>query len=336
VSDEFGIQYPQARADLKLLEELYGLHTYRRGRTKVWKMPGVDSQRAVVGTAAALELGAIALDVFRNTPYGQYIDDLAQEWKQRAGAPHDERFRRLSLALVLRRTWAPTDRRTLLEVLETLLDCITLKKGVVIDYERSDDEIRRYELIPRRLIWYQGRLWLQAIDGDDEKLFDVAGILTANGRKRKALVADRVRPALKAWKKEQEERPDNEAVAARRQELREAFGAEVDGLFEYGERAEEDAYFAQAFGIFARNFPVEKVSLRVTGPWAKYLRRYRLHESQQNQEIDGGLRVRFKLGLCPEFRSFILGMIPDVVVEEPTSFAEELRRRAGEFAQRTE
>ena len=67
VSQEYDIQYPQARADLKLLEELYDLGTRRDGRTKVWYMPGKDTREAVVSVAAALELGAVALDLFKDT-----------------------------------------------------------------------------------------------------------------------------------------------------------------------------------------------------------------------------------------------------------------------------
>jgi Mor family transcriptional regulator len=39
VSEEYGIQYQQARADLKFLENIYNLATHREGKTKFWSLP---------------------------------------------------------------------------------------------------------------------------------------------------------------------------------------------------------------------------------------------------------------------------------------------------------
>jgi hypothetical protein len=85
-----------------------------------------------------------------------------------------------------------------------------------------------------------------------------------------------------------------------------------------------EKYFENAFGIYAQNYPVADVHLEVRGSWANYLRRYRIHPSQQIEEGDDGLHVHLRLGLCPEFRTFVLGMIPDIRVHAPIEFVEEL------------
>lgn len=327
VSDEFGIQYPQARADLKLLEELYELNTYRRGRTKVWEMPDVNSNEAVVGIAAALELGGVALDIFKDTPYGEYIDKVADEYRRRVGSPYNQHLQRLSSALVLRQTWLPTEPEKMIAALEQILDCIALRRGVRIKYERADGEQGNYLLIPRRLIWYQGRLWLQGIHEGIQKLFDVAGVQKATYVQREALIDIFFKERLKAelTLEDAAEEGDEVNEEERRQALRAEIAKEVGELFEYGSREEEDAYFGDAFGIFASNFEPQTVKILVKGTWANYLRRYRLHPSQQNKEVEQGLQVAFRIGICPEFRSFLQSMIPNVEILAPQELRESLQ-----------
>src|SRR5690606_28696061 len=140
-------------------------------------------------------------------------------------------------------------------------------------------ETGRYELLPRRLVWYQGRLWLHADDAGTLKLFDMAGI--KNIERAERLAADG---------------KDGAAPPPKPDEVKD--------------------YFADAFGIYAGGgFPVRQVRLRVRGPWVTYFRRYRVHPSQKVTERDGVLHVQLKLGICPEFKSFVLGMIPHVEIE---------------------
>lgn len=292
VIDTFGIQYPQAREDLKLLEELYDLSTHRDGRVKVWTWSGFDPDYVSVATAAALELGGIAMDLFRETPYVDEIDRLAEHCKRRVGQRQQPRLERVSEALHLRRNWLPVAGDHVSEVLEEVLDAIFLDHGIAIVYERSDGEVGHYILGPTRLVWYQGRLWLLALHDDEAKLFDLAGVESL----------ERV-----------PKRDDSEAPG-------------LDAL----PRPEE--YFANAFGIYAQGFPVRHVRLEVDGPWATYLRRYRLHPSQQNTDNGAGVVVDLELGLCPEFKSFVLGMVPHVRVLAPSELDRELRERVERWA----
>ena len=352
VSDEFGIQYPQARADLKLLEELYELDTYRNGRIKVWEMSGAGDKVAHVGMVAALELGGVALDIFRHTPYGESIDALRERQSQEVRKAAREKLRRLSMALVMRRTWLPVKPERILETLEVFLDSILLQHVVAVTYERSDAKIGEYLVIPRRLIWYQGRLWLQAIHDEQTKLFDVAGVLRARRSSMEGLVTTMVERRLEdgayehlpeepllvgagddmleeggETEGEQAEATEQSELSSRREQALQDVTAQIEQWFAYGSRAEEDAYFQSAFGIYADNYEPQKVELVVKDSWANYLRRYRLHSSQKNRELPEGLHVQFQVGLCPEFRSFLLGMIPDVEIIAPESLAESLEHR---------
>lgn len=310
VCDVFKIQYPQAREDLKLLEELYDLSTHRDGRTKMWSWSGPERAIKTVAAAAALELGAIALDMFRDTPYGEEIDKISRECRRGLNKEHDKRVERLSSALHLRRTWLPTDADGMLESIEEVLDAIYLDRLVHIDYERADGGIRSYELIPHRLIWYGGRLWLQASDQGKFKLFDVAGIQKIRGGAKRLSSCDGLTSGELKGKTGGNGKDEPN-------------GHDVDfGLIPVEE------YFVNAFGIFTENYPVATVRLSMSGSWATYFRRYRIHPSQQNHEKNDGLHVQLTLGICPEFKSFLMGMIPHVQILEPRELKYELRERA--------
>lgn len=288
ICDEFGIQYPQARADLKLLEELYGLSTYRDGRTKVWKWSTI-SPHITFATAAALEFGGIALDIFQGTPYGEEIDRIAAYCRERVGRGQTTRLDRLSTALHLRRTWLPADPEKVVDHIEYILDAFQLGKPIEFVYERNTDaKVQTYKAYPRNLIWYNGRLWLLAHHEQQDKTFDIAAI----GRMRI---------------------------------LRKEESVDLDEM-------DPEEHFKNAFGIFAGSYEPQPVLLEVSGPWANYLRRYRLHPSQEIKDLgNGSLRVGFKMGVCPEFKTFIVSMIPHVRVILPETLREELYTRAQEW-----
>jgi predicted DNA-binding transcriptional regulator YafY len=288
VIDNFDIKYPQAREDLKLLEELYGLSTHRDGRVKVWTWAGFDPDYVSVATAAALELGSIALDLFRETPYRSEIERLAEHCRNRVGEKQRTRLDRVSNALHLRRTWLPVDEEAMAESIESILDAVFKGRRLAMVYQRADGEVRHYVVTPRKMVWYEGRLWLLSRHEEQMKLFDVAGIESLE--EVPAPVHDGPGPL--------EDAP-----------------ADDDEL---------EAYFANAFGIYAQNYPVADIHLKVSGSWANYLRRYRVHPSQRVEEGPNSLNVHFRMGLCPEFKSFVLGMIPSVKVCTPAELAEEL------------
>ncbi len=294
ICDEFDIQYPQARADLKLLEELYDLHTYRDGRTKVWKWSKVSSH-ITFATAAALEFGGIALDIFQGTPYGEEIDRIAAYCRERVGRSQSPRLDRLSTALHLRRSWLPAEPEQLVDHIESVLDAFQFGKPIEFVYERNaDGKVQTYKAYPRNLIWYNGRLWLLAQHDGQDKTFDVAAITR-----------------IKILRKEDPvELPVMDA----------------------------EEHFKDSFGIFGgEGFDKSPVLLEVSGSWANYLRRYKLHPSQEVETLkDGKLRVKYEIAVCPEFKSFLVSMIPNVKVILPETLRDELYERAEVWTDRRE
>ena len=317
IVEAFGIQYPQARADLKLLEELYGLSTHRDGRVKVWTWSGLDSDYIDVATVASLELGAIALDIFKDTPYGNEIQRLAGYCRKRVPEGHQPRLERLSEALHLRRNWLPVESEAILEQLEAILNALYVDEArwLLGEYERADGETGEYLVLPRRLVWYQGRLWLLALEGEDLKLFDVAGFVSL----------ERYR-ASEHGVSHLEGTAEGDKPLGAPTHPAELEGGELDAfLAELDDDPEE--FFDEAFGIYAGSYPVESIHLEVRGHWRNYLRRYRIHGSQTNEPNEESLHVYLEMGICPEFKSFVLGMVPDVRVHQPDSLREELAER---------
>ena len=154
-----------------------------------------------------------------------------------------------------------------------------------MQYRRADGQVGHYVVFPQRLVWYKDRLWLLASHEDETKLFDAAGIQTLE-------VADG---------------SDDEGNS----------GAVT-------EPDDPEEFFQPAFGIYATNYPATDIHLEVENAWATYLRRYRVHPSQENRDDGESLHVHLHMGVCPEFRSFVLGMLPDVTVHEPSSLRDEL------------
>lgn len=318
VIDEFGIQYPQARADLKLLEELYGLATHRDGRVKVWTWSGIDPDYIDLATAASLELGAIAVDLFKGTPYGQEIESFAEQSREHLSDKLRGRVERLSKALHLRRTWLPTDEERVVDHIETIVDSLFVDdpRWLLGEYVKSGGTTKPYLLLPRRLIWYQGRLWTLALHGEDLKLFDVAGFRSL----------ERYRPAEADLSGDEQRQAEGRAEGDRLPPIQRG----PEELEAFLESLDDDPaeFFEDSFGIFAGDhFDHRQVHLEVDGPWVSYLNRYRLHPSQENEMNDGSLHVRFDLAVCPEFESFVMGMIPHVTIHAPDQLQERLEQR---------
>jgi hypothetical protein len=338
VSDEFNIEYAQARADLKLLEDEYGLETDRDGRIKVWKWEDFDPECADVATAASLELGAIAIDLFRETPYGQAIDNLVDYCRNRLPDTQQDDVARLSDSLHLRRTWLPAQRDDIYTCIECVLDALN-KHWLVGRYQAADGELGDYVIFPRKLIWYQGRLWLLGRHEDELKLFDLAGFqeLSVDFGTQDSPIE-----CLRSFLKDHGaiesvdddvtlESDDAIDAAVERRWSPDSPSAVTDG--DASLDADPSSYFEDAYGIYAQNYPTEEIHLEVSGSWRSYFERYRMHPSQEITEADDGesLHVEFRMHVCPEFKSFVMGMAPDVTVHGPDELRQELRERVQDW-----
>jgi predicted DNA-binding transcriptional regulator YafY len=323
VQEDYGVQYQQARAYLKLLEELHGLVTSRDGRQKVWAFSEkLDSPNITLVTAAALEYGGVAMDLFEDTPYEDELDDVIDYARSRVPDRQQDRYERLSKVLHHRRTWLPRHRKEVGEHLETLLDSVCYDDPFSFEYRRSDGEVQSYVAKPGRIIWYHGRLWMLATDFEETKLFDIAGISESHRGVDETLLKNTLSRPEQNGGDSTDETEGQKDVEQHAEEL--AFGHDLDNPSEF---------FSEAYGIFAENYPVQDVHLEVFGSWKTYLDRYRIHSSQENEvdEENDSLHVRFEIGLCPEFKSFILGMIPQVEIHEPKSLKQDLKDRAASW-----
>lgn len=95
---------------------------------------------------------------------------------------------------------------------------------------------------------------------------------------------------------------------------------------------ETEAYFTHAFGRYT-DFPAQHVTLRLRGTAARQVRRRRFHASQAIEDDDGdALTVRFRVGVCPEFTSWLLGLAPELEVMGPPKLRDDLRTRHAEGA----
>lgn len=96
---------------------------------------------------------------------------------------------------------------------------------------------------------------------------------------------------------------------------------------------EPQLFWRDAFGLYAGEDMVpEWVHLRVRGTHAQELRFRRVHFSQMAETSeDGWLDVRMRVAICEEFKSFVMGMVPNVRIVEPQSLREEIAKRMSQW-----
>lgn len=93
-----------------------------------------------------------------------------------------------------------------------------------------------------------------------------------------------------------------------------------------------ETYFAHAFGRYTDFEPVD-VELRLRGVAARQVRRRAVHPSQTVESDDGdAMTARFRVGICPEFEAWLLGMAGEVEVVEPQELRHKLHNRHAEAA----
>jgi hypothetical protein len=121
----------------------------------------------------------------------------------------------------------------------------------------------------------------------------------------------------------------------------------LDETFTYPERTayDPDQMLRDSFGIFiGSGYPVESVRVRLSARWASFARSHRWHPSQQTVPRSttdgdaGGVELHFRLRICPEFESWVLGLGEDAEVLAPESLrnkiAQRIRRAASIYDRR--
>jgi predicted DNA-binding transcriptional regulator YafY len=90
--------------------------------------------------------------------------------------------------------------------------------------------------------------------------------------------------------------------------------------------------FQHAFGRYT-DFPTTAVHLKLTGIAARQVRRRKFHGSQHiTRDAPVEVEAQFLVGICPEFKAWLVGMSPDVEIVAPLELRAELRRRCEAMA----
>lgn len=179
-------------------------------------------------------------------------------------------------------------------IVTEVLTAFHQQEGLRIEYRKGDGTRSRYEVEPRRLLFHNGRLVLLASKQEGAKRVD------------RTFVLDRVQSA--------ERRP------------RSTCPIEPKG----------DPW-RHAFGLFAAPESARpcKVRFTVLGAMAEVVRHVEVHPSEHREEnADGSITLSIKVHICPELRTFLKSLIPDLVIHEPAGLRadveEEVRRWLGQ------
>jgi predicted DNA-binding transcriptional regulator YafY len=98
------------------------------------------------------------------------------------------------------------------------------------------------------------------------------------------------------------------------------------------DECDPDVIFGGSFGIYTGVGEPVLVHVRARGAAAGVFRRRKLHASQETAEgRDGTVDVRLRVAVCPELRSFLLGLLPEIEIVAPGALADDMRAAARAF-----
>lgn len=110
----------------------------------------------------------------------------------------------------------------------------------------------------------------------------------------------------------------------------------LDEKFTYPARTtyDPDQMLRDSFGIFiGDDYPVENVRVRLSARWSAFAKSHRWHPSQQAVSRssadagEGGVELRFRVRICPEFETWLLGFGEDVEVLAPEALRMKIAAR---------
>lgn len=168
--------------------------------------------------------------------------------------------------------------------LDRLMYCIRERRPCEFEYERHDGT-RTYRVHPLLLVLYRTQLYLVA-----RKLPDKARRTFAIAAIR-TLSFDPTEPSFP--------RPGPNDL-------------------------DPSSIFRDSFGIFTDVGEPEDVELLVRGPAIELFSRCPVHPTQSIEATDGGVRVRLRVAVCPELRSFVRSLVPHVRVLAPAALRDHL------------
>ncbi len=283
IAAEFDVDLRCASEYRDFVMEHRDLVEEREGRSKVWrKQPGPD---ACLAQAAALDFAVHALSELDGSEHLAELEAMAHQARLALGD-----VERIQLDRVTRnfqvRTSERTRNKTRGKWVRKLLAAQHERHVCRIQYEGLNGFVGPHEIEPWGLLLHRGRLLCVAGKRSVKRPHPVRRMYLLDGIQE---------------------------VVTTRQRFHEPAAKHTD----YAQ------IFKDSFGIYC-NMPEEAVDvhLQVRGVPAMALRHRAVHPSQQLSEGENGTwNVTLHLVLCPEFMSFVLGMLPDVRVIAPQSLA---------------
>ncbi len=292
IRQQFGIGIAAARRYREFVGRHRNLVEEREGRGgKVWwKAPDKEAPPATLARAAALDFAVNALGELKGTQHYDELDATSNQARLSLSDGNQTKLDRVTRGFQVR-TAGESLSPSREEHLGILMDAIEQRRPCHMRYQRADGVVRSYEVQPWGFILHHGRLLFVAGKTNDEtcklerRIFNVDGIYAIGIREGERF-----------------------EVPAPRQ-------------------VNYEEIFRHSFGVYCGwEEPPCKVHLRVRGPNSVLLRRRSIHHSQQMAPGDDEWwDLWLHVIPCPEFRSFVMGMIPDVQIVEPDSLREEVR-----------
>ncbi len=282
ICERFGIGYHAAREYIQVVGQFRDLVSHREGRTKCWVAqsrpePGVN----LVHRAAALEFAVATLGDLEGTAPYEELRSLAEEHRNRLNEEQRGRLVRLSRTFRPIRHDRPENPTARRQWVATFLEALERKLPCEMRYSTLDGADKWYDIRPWGLLLYRGRLLFAAGKMDKGRI--VRRFFHFEGIRSLEIAGDEPFPE-----------PGSDQLAF-------------------------DKTLEESFGIYClEDEQAQRVHLRVRGTPAEALRHRRVHLSQHLVKGEGEWSdLHLRLKICPELKSFVAGMMPDVVVVEP-------------------
>lgn len=271
---------------IRLAKETWPLVAMRCGREIHWTLDEGAPTAGDHELAAALQFAAVALGDLEGTRHHACLVRAARAARHRLRDDVTQ-LEASSTSFCAVRPEASLNPDYAAHI-EFLLDCVRDRRSVQFDYRKLDSERLSYKVDPWTVTFYRGRAALVGGKHDGKRW-----------PKRRTFAVDRIR------------------------NLRRAKGPR----FPAAERFDPTTFLEDSFGIYVySDEDPEDVVLRVRGAAAVLLGDRKIHYTQKTTELgDGWLEVRLRVYLCPELHAWVLSLLPDVRVIEPSALAESVR-----------
>lgn len=278
-----------AKRYLAFLKQRRPLVSRMQGKEKFWRLEVGSPATRSVDEVAALELSLRSAQWLLGTPYYDLLAAQLDSQREQLDPDLHDKLQTFVRSFV-HRTQGDASYAGKQPQLDALLRGIRERRPCEITYRRPDGAIGEYRVEPLLLVLYKDRLYLLA--------------RKARERLRRTFVVDSIESV----------RVDLDARK---------FSLSNPRL------TEPEHVFRSSFGVFTDcGSPVE-VEIEVQGAAAAAVQRRPLHSSQRVSDLGSGrFVVRWTVANCPELRSFVLSLLPEVRVRRP----EELRRQIADAA----